>query len=75
MTPETKSMLFSFYNRRSFPTHIADSGPWMICRNAEGYCAAIPRDPDNGHLPSHFGDMAHVQHLFQQGQLTMLNSQ
>jgi hypothetical protein len=74
MTPEGKAMLFEFYNRKNFPHHIADSGSWMICRNDEGYCAAIPRDPASGALPSHFGDMAHVQRLAQQGYLTMLNS-
>ena len=65
-------MLHEFYNRKNFPTHIADSSSWMICRNDKGYCAAIPRDPASGALPSHFGDISHVQRIAQQGHLKIL---
>jgi hypothetical protein len=71
MTPETKSMLFSFYNRRNDPHHIADHGPWIICHNETGDCAAIPLEPEKGYLPSHFGGMAYVQQLAHQGRLTL----
>lgn len=72
MTPETRKMISRFYTRENYPIHIANHGPWIICRDDKGDCAAIPLDPEEGYLPSHFGNMAHVQHIAQQGRLTML---
>ena len=53
-------MLFEFYNRERFPHHIADSSSWMICRNDEGYCAAIPRDP----IPPHDEDLDEAMEVY-----------
>jgi hypothetical protein len=74
MTTKTKSMLHMFYNRKNYPTHIADHGPWIICSDDKGNCAAIPLEPNEGYLPSHFGNMAYVQHIAQQGRLTLLKT-
>lgn len=72
MTTETKKMLSWFYTRENFPIHIAENGPWMICRAGDGHCAAIPRDPTSGHLPCHYGDMAYVKQMAWLGRITML---
>lgn len=61
------SMTHDLYNTTNFPHPIAISGPWTIYRNAEGWCAAIPTDPNSGHLASSYGDLHHVERMLADG--------
>ena len=54
--------MFPHYNRRNYPRIVWNrpDSPWLICADASGNCAAIPRLADSGHLPSHYGSLAFV---------------
>lgn len=51
----------SYYTRGNFPQFIGRNGPWDICANEAGQCAAIPRDPTKGHKPSGFGNIGQAR--------------
>lgn len=61
-----------FYNTQNFPVILAHSGPWDIYRNNEGYCAAIPSDPNSGHKASHFGELRDVMALVKNNYLKLI---
>lgn len=62
MTNAEKANLFRVYSRANFPRIVWNrlGNPWLICANQFGICAAIPRDPESGSLPSHFGNLEFV---------------
>lgn len=62
MTDTERANLQRHYSRASYPRAVWDraDSPWIICADASGNCAAIPRRADSGHLPSHYGNLAYV---------------
>ena len=59
-----RDLLREHYNTRNFPIFIANHGAWDIYANTAGddaYTAAIPVDPSDGHLPSHFGPIGYAR--------------
>jgi len=63
-----------YYNTKNFPTLVAHNGPWDIYRNNNGYCAAIPVDPNSGHRASHFGELRNVMDLVRNGHLKLIET-
>lgn len=57
-----------YYTTENFPRLVWDRQgyPWRIYANANGDCAAIPRDATSGHKPSAFGNLAHVARIKRQ---------
>ena len=51
-----------YYTTENFPRLVWDrqNDPWRIYANAEGKCAAIPRDLSSGHLASAYGTIGYV---------------
>ena len=70
--PTTTTARHDYYNTDNFPILVAHHGPWDIYRKEDGYCAAIPADPESGHSASHFGTMAYVHSLVKEGRFTIL---
>ena len=58
-------MEHAIYNRQYYPRLVwcRPGSPWLICADANGKCAAIPRDSDSGYQATHFGELSHVRKL------------
>ena len=52
----------SHYNRANYPRLVwaHRDYPWHVWASPSGQCAAIPVNPESGHMPSGFGNLAHL---------------
>lgn len=68
MNPEVIASLREHYSTKNFPVFVGHHGAWDIYANTDPIypsTAAIPVDPDSGHMPCSFGPLDYAKSVLE----------